>query len=286
MRAAGHTILRNITTEIPAGSHVAIVGPSGAGKSSLVGLLLGWSRAAQGEIHVDGHPIAQYLENLRRHTAWVDPAVQLWNRSFLENIRYGSPVGHADEKAASMLQVLDAADLRRVLERLPDGFETRLGEGGALVSGGEGQRVRLARALLRPGTRLAILDEPFRGLDRNQRRNLLRRVRGLWRDVTVLCITHDVSETLGFERVLVIEEGALAEDGAPAVLASNPTSRYRALLDAEFTLQQTLWSGSWSEKGSAGELSRKTWRRYRLEDAALSEPPPGSVVDPAREQPA
>jgi len=106
----------------------------------LVGLLLGWSRPAQGEVWVDGRPIGQCLESLRRHTAWVDPAVQIWNRSFLENIRYGSPLGHADEKAASMLQVLDAADLRRVLERLPEGLRAALGEGGALVSGGEGQR--------------------------------------------------------------------------------------------------------------------------------------------------
>ncbi len=271
MRAAGHTILRNITTEIPAGSHVGIVGPSGAGKSSLVGLLLGWSRPAHGEVRIDGHPIAQCLEDLRRYTAWVDPAVQLWNKSFLENVRYGSPVGYADEKAASMMQVLDAADLRRVLERLPDGFETRLGEGGALVSGGEGQRVRLARAFLRPGTRLAVLDEPFRGLDREQRRNLLRRVRALWRDVTLLCITHDVSETLGFERVLVIENGEVAEDGSPAVLASDPLSHYRALLDAEQTLYQTMWSG-------------KAWRRYRLEEATLSESRP--IQDPPTELPA
>jgi ABC-type bacteriocin/lantibiotic exporter with double-glycine peptidase domain len=262
MRAAGHTILRNITVDIAAGSHVAIVGPSGAGKSSLVGLLLGWSRPAQGEIRVDGQPVAQCLESLRRHTAWVDPAVQIWNRSFLENIRYGSPIGHADEKATSMLQVLDAADLRRVLERLPEGFESRLGEGGALVSGGEGQRVRLARAFLRPGTRLAILDEPFRGLDREQRHRLLDRVRALWRDVTLLCITHDVSETLGFERVLVIEDGTLVEDGAPAVLASDPTSRYRAMFEAELNLQESMW-------GRAG--MGKNWRRYRMDASTLTD---------------
>jgi len=243
MRAAGHTILRNITTDIPAGSHVAIVGPSGAGKSSLVGLMLGWSRPAHGEIRVDGRPVGQCLESLRRHTAWVDPAVQLWNRSFLENIRYGSPVGHADEKAASMLQVL--------------------------VSGGEGQRVRLARAFLRPGTRLAILDEPFRGLDREQRHKLLGRVRALWKDVTLLCITHDVSETLGFERVLVIEDGALLEDGAPAVLASEPGSRYRAMFEAELALQETMWSGVWSGN---------EWRRYRMDEATLTDSRTGPVT--------
>ena len=272
IRAAGHTILQDITAHIPAGAHVAIVGPSGAGKSSLAGLLLGWWRPVQGQVLVDGRPIAECLANLRRHTAWVDPAVQLWNRSFIDNIRYGSSPDPADEHSdavpsedaktvpPSMMQVLDAAELRRVLERLPDGFETRLGEGGALVSGGEGQRVRLARALLRPGTRLVILDEPFRGLDREQRRTLLHRVRTLWHGITLLCITHDVSETLDFERVLLIEDGRIAEDNAPYTLAVNPSSRYRALLDAERSLQQTIWSGG-------------IWRRLNLENGVLTESP-------------
>ena len=256
VRAAGHTILAGISLEVPAGSHVAIVGPSGAGKSSLVGLLLGWWRPASGNVLVDGEPLAGRLEDLRRATAWVDPAVHLWNRSFYENLRYGSRNGNA----RPMMQVIETAELRRVLERLPEGFETRLGEGGGLVSGGEGQRVRLGRALLRAGTRLAILDEPFRGLDREQRRELLQRVRRLWRDVTLLCITHDVSETRAFDRVLVIEGGKIVEDGHPAVLAEEPVSRYRALLDAERAVQLSGWS-------------RGAWRRLRLDNGNICSPP-------------
>ena len=91
MRAAGHTILEAIDLAIEAGTHVAIVGPSGAGKSSFVGLLLGWHRPASGRILIDGEPLdGLRLERLRRETAWVDPAVQLWNRSLLENLRYGA----------------------------------------------------------------------------------------------------------------------------------------------------------------------------------------------------
>ena len=255
VRTAGHTILENINVEFPAGSHVAIVGPSGAGKSSLVGLLLGWWRPAGGKVLVDGEPLAGRLEELRRATAWVDPAVHLWNRSFFENLRYGSTNGNS----RPMMQVIEAAELRRVLERLPEGFETHLGEGGGLVSGGEGQRVRLGRALLRAGVRLAILDEPFRGLDREQRRELLQRVRRLWRDVTLLCITHDVSETRGFDRVLVIEGGKIAEDGHPDALAEQPASRYRALLDAERAVQLGGWS-------------RGAWRRLRLDNGNISLP--------------
>jgi ATP-binding cassette subfamily B protein len=256
VRASGHTILEDISLDVPAGSHVAIVGPSGAGKSSLVGLLLGWWRPASGNVLVDGEPLAGRLEELRKATAWVDPAVQLWNRSFYENLRYGSSNGNA----RPMMQVIEAAELRRVLERLPEGFETQLGEGGGMVSGGEGQRVRLGRALLRAGTRLVILDEPFRGLDREQRRELLLRVRRVWRDVTLLCITHDVSETRAFDRVLVIEGGKIVEDGHPAALADTVASRYRALLDAERAVQLSGWS-------------RGAWRRLFLDNGNIGSAP-------------
>lgn len=254
VRVAGHTILAGVTFALEPGSHVAVVGPSGAGKSSLVGILLGWHRPATGRVLVDGAPpVGARLDRLRAETAWVDPAVQLWNRPFLDNLRYGAP----DDPSLPIGPVLEAADLRAVLERLPDGLQTRLGEGGALVSGGEGQRVRLGRALLRPGVRLVILDEPFRGLDREQRGELLVRARAWWRDATLLCVTHDVGETRAFERVLVIEGGRVVEDGVPARLAAQPGSRYRALLEAEEAVRAGLWSsGAWRRLTlAAGELS-------------------------------
>ncbi|MCJ7593903.1 MAG: ABC transporter ATP-binding protein/permease, partial [Desulfobacterales bacterium] len=198
--AAGHIILRKINLTIDSGSQVAIIGPSGAGKSSLVGLFLGWYRATSGRVLVDGKPLeGDRLHALRQQTAWVDPAVQLWNRSFLANIRYGSP----EDGFRSFSQTLDAAGLREVLEHLPDGLQTVLGEGGGLVSGGEGQRVRLGRGMLRQEARLVILDEPFRGLDRGQRHMLLLHARQWWRHATLLCVTHDVGETEGFDRVIV-----------------------------------------------------------------------------------
>ena len=92
MHAAGHTILEDVDLHIDAGSQVAIIGPSGAGKSSLVGLLLGWHRAAAGRILIDGHPLdAMRLDRLRDETAWVDPAIQLWNRPLARNLLYGRP---------------------------------------------------------------------------------------------------------------------------------------------------------------------------------------------------
>src|SRR6185436_7681131 len=99
---------------------------------------------------------------------------------------------------------------------------------------------------MRPGARLVILDEPFRGLARDQRRALLRRARALWRDATLLCITHDVSETGDFERVLVVDSGRVVEDANPTLLSQQAGSRYRGLLDAEESVRKELWAdGSW-----------------------------------------
>jgi ABC-type bacteriocin/lantibiotic exporter with double-glycine peptidase domain len=234
--AAGHQVLRDISLKLSAASHVAIVGASGAGKSSLVGLLLGWYRAASGSVFVDGVEMDDsLLDQLRPHIAWVDPAVQLWNRSLAENLQYGS--GTPIESA------IDAAELRKVIERLPNGIDTPLGEGGGLVSGGEGQRVRLGRALLRTGVRLAILDEPFRGLDFEQRHKLLARSREVWRHATLLAISHDIAEAMTFERVLVMEDGRIIEDGDPRELARNPESRFHAMLKAENAIRDEFWNG-------------------------------------------
>ncbi|MFP2913002.1 ATP-binding cassette domain-containing protein, partial [Pyxidicoccus sp. 3LFB2] len=126
--AGGHTVLEDVELSVAPGTHVAIVGPSGAGKSSLVGLLVGWQRVSAGALLVDGRPLdGVRLEQLRRETAWVDPAVQLWNRSFLDNLTYGV----ASELPPSLSPVIATSDLHSVLEHLPDGLQTALGEGGA-----------------------------------------------------------------------------------------------------------------------------------------------------------
>lgn len=252
VRSAGHLILDGIALTIAPASHVAIVGPSGAGKSTLVGLLLGWHQPSSGVVRVDGAPIEQSLHRVREQTAWVDPQVHLWNQPFIDNLYYGvagdvrTPVGPA----------LGEADLLQVLQKLPDGLQTVLGEGGSLVSGGEGQRVRLGRTFLRPRVRLAVLDEPFRGLGRDERRTLLARTRERWREATLLCVTHDIGDTLDFDRVLVVQDGCIVEDGLPVVLAGRANSLYRAMLDAERSVADGLWA-------DAG------WRRLVLRDGAI-----------------
>ena len=255
VHAGGRAILEDVSVHVAPGEHVAVVGPSGAGKTTLVGLFLGWQRPARGRLEVDGRALDHgALRALRRATAWVDPAVDLWNRSLFENLRYG-----AAPEGSEVARALADAELHAALERLPAGLATVLGEGGGLISGGEGQRVRFGRALARGGVRLALLDEPFRGLDRAARHVLLARARARWRAATLLCATHDLAETRAFDRVLVIEGGRLVEDGAPAELAARP-SRYRALLEAEARMRAHAFAGA-------------EWRRLSLADGRLREEP-------------
>ncbi|MBF0396360.1 MAG: ATP-binding cassette domain-containing protein [Desulfobacterales bacterium] len=255
VQAGGQTILKEINLKINSNEHVAIVGPSGAGKSSFVGLFLGWHRPNEGKIFIDGKRLnGSMLNKIRSQISWVDPEVQLWNKTLIENLRYGSQ----DIETSNLSQVIELADLLNMLEKFPNGLQTVLGEGGGLVSGGEGQRVRLGRAMLRDKIRLVIMDEPFRGLDRSTRRELLKKARAFWKKSTLIFISHDVSETLLFDRVLVIENGQIAEDDTPKILSEKKDSRYSMLLKADEAVRNTLWASA-------------EWRRLWLKDGKLDE---------------
>jgi len=253
--AGGHVILENLDLSIAPGEHIAVVGLSGAGKSSLASLLLGWHKPQSGTVTVDGSPLdAERLSQLRRHTAWIAPEVHLFQASLLDNLNYGN----GSDSTGRVGLAIQGTDLLSVLERLPDGLQTDLGESGSLVSGGEGQSVRIGRAMARPDVRLAILDEPARGLDREARRSLLARARRHFAKATMIFVTHDVPDTLDFQRVLVVEQGRIIEQGSPRDLYEKTDSRYRALCDQETITRQRLWEGS-------------TWRHLKMSSGVLSE---------------
>jgi ATP-binding cassette subfamily B protein len=261
VRAAGQQIIEKIDVQVDSSRHVAIVGASGAGKSTLLGTLLGWHRPSQGTLLVDGRPLDQTaLDALRLETAWVDPTVQIWNAPLLDNLSYGT------DAPEPLAPVLEAAGLIPVIARLPRGLSTPLGEGGSLLSAGEAQRVRLARAMLKRQPRLVVLDEPFMGLERGRRRQLLTEMRQRWASSTLLYVTHEVSEARAFDRVLVLDRGRIVEDGDPRVLAQMPSSRYRRLLQAQDAAHARFGAGT-------------EWQRVRLEDGRLVRDSGGATVE-------
>jgi ATP-binding cassette subfamily B protein len=158
----------------------------------------------------------------------------------LANLAYGD-----DQRLEEALpQALRSADLLQVLEQLPQGLQSNLGEGGSRLSGGQGQRVRLGRAWLRQRPRLVLLDEPFRGLTRERRRELARRARHHWQAATLLFVSHDVEDTAELDHVLVIDNGRLVERGDPRVLLRDPRSRYAGLTRAARALRGELWQSA------------------------------------------
>ena len=180
-----------------AGEHVAIVGASGAGKSSLVGLLLGWHRPAAGSVRVDGAPLdVAALEALRQRTVWVDPSVYLWNRPLAHNLAFGLP---AAPDHHTLAQALAEAELDDVVQRLPRGAgHAARARRGRWCRAGRGSASASGAACCARAPALVVLDEPFRGLAREQRGELLARARRRWAGATLLCVTHDIHETEQF----------------------------------------------------------------------------------------
>lgn len=245
LSVAGNVILRDINFCISPGEHIAIVGESGAGKSSLLGLLLGQFQHYDGDIKADQQTLNSY--SLYPDIVWIDPGMQLWNRSIAANLEYGQQ----QEKHNHHLD-----ELQDLIKQLPDGIRTVIGEGGCALSGGEGQRLRISRGLGQSIPRLVLLDEPCRGLDRDTRHVLLRKLRQTWPEATLLCITHDISEAKLFPRVMVMHDGTIVEDTDPNELSEN--SMFDNLFQQEQRSYQLLTQNS-------------EWRYWHLENSHLIE---------------
>ena len=198
-----------------------MVGASGAGKSTLLNVLLGWHRPTRGEILLDG--VAVEAAALRRHVTWIDPEVRLWDASLADNLRYGLA------ESTDLREVLSVTGLNQLSARLGD---RPLGEGGRLLSSGEAQLVRIGRALLRRDARIVLLDEAFRGLDTDEAGRLSSVMRDWWPAATILMVSHHVTDALTCDRVIVMADGQIAEDGDPVRLLTDPQSTFAGMVRA------------------------------------------------------
>ena len=207
-------ILHGLSFEVPAGGHVAIVGPSGAGKSTIGRLLFRFYDPWAGRVLIDGQDIKEVTqESLRRHIGIVPQDSVLFNETIGYNIAYGRDDATPDDVVAA---ARDAAILP-FIERLPRGFDTEVGERGLKLSGGEKQRVAIARTLLK-NPPILLLDEATSALDTRTEQDILRTLKRVSEHRTSLSIAHRLSTIADSDLIYVMHEGRLAEQGTHAQL--------------------------------------------------------------------
>jgi subfamily B ATP-binding cassette protein MsbA len=206
---AGVPVLRDVTLDAPAGSTTAIVGPSGAGKSTMLGLLAAFHRPTGGRILVDGVDIATL--NLRRYREQLGLVLQdtiLFDGTILENIRFSRPDASLDE----VVRVAEVAHCDEFIERMPERYDTIVGERGVKLSGGQKQRVAIARALLADPS-ILLLDEATSSLDSESEAHIQAGLEALRQGRTTFVIAHRLSTILGADQIVVLDAGEVVERG-------------------------------------------------------------------------
>ncbi|MEC1523345.1 ABC transporter ATP-binding protein [Neobacillus niacini] len=203
------TILQDINIEVKQGETIAFVGESGSGKSTILNLLIGFIQPTEGKILLDGHDMSSIdLRSYRHHLAVVPQSTILFSGTILQNITYGMP-SVTDEE---LKRVLVAANLWDVIQKLPDGLDTRIGEHGDKLSGGQRQRVSIARALIR-NPKVIILDEATSALDSHSEKKIQEALNTLCHGRTTFIVAHRLSTIRNADKIAVIENGRCVEFG-------------------------------------------------------------------------
>ncbi|WP_206666405.1 ABC transporter ATP-binding protein [Pseudodesulfovibrio senegalensis] len=221
-------VLKNVSFTLPEHSLSALVGPSGSGKTTITRLLMRHADPQQGTVRIGGADVRTMDQlELMRHVSVVFQDVYLFDDTILANIRMGRP----DADDAAVEAAARAAHCHEFITRLPDGYQTRVGDIGGCLSGGERQRISIARAILKDAP-IVILDEPTAALDTESEVAVQKAIDTLVGNRTVIVIAHRLSTIVGADAILVIEDGEVAQKGTHAELLEQP-GRYRAMWQAQ-----------------------------------------------------
>lgn len=205
-----NNILNGLDLHVKAGETIALVGESGAGKTTILNLVIGFIKASEGKVLLDGNDMSQInLQSYRRHIAVVPQTSILFSGSIRDNITYGMPSVSEEE----LDKVVKAANLKSFIDSLPDGLDTMVGEHGGMLSGGQRQRISIARALIRD-PRVIILDEATSALDSISEREIQEALNNLTEGRTTIIVAHRLSTIRKADRIAVIAEGKCAEIGS------------------------------------------------------------------------
>jgi ATP-binding cassette subfamily B protein len=259
-------ILKGISFEVPAGKTVAVVGPSGAGKSTISRLLYRFYDLMDGRILIDGQDIAKVAQgSLRRAIGMVPQDTVLFNDTIRYNIRYG-------RWEASDAEVEEAARLAQIdgfIRMAPKGYETEVGERGLKLSGGEKQRVAIARTILKSPP-ILVLDEATSALDSHTEKEIQDALERVSRGRTTLVIAHRLSTIVGADEIIVLDKGEIVERGSHGVLLA----------------KDGLYASMWNRQREAEEARERLARAADDENAPNRNPPPVSDAISAAPAPA
>ena len=211
---AGESVFDDLTLHVAAGQRVGLVGKSGSGKTTLTKLLLRLDDVQGGRVLVDGQDVSRCTQqSLRRQVAYVPQEALLFHRSIRENIAYGRP-NATDEQIREAARLANATEF---IDRLPRGFDTMVGERGVKLSGGQRQRVAIARAILTDAP-ILVLDEATSALDSESEALVQEALENLMRGRTSIVVAHRLSTVAALDRIVVLADGEIVEDGTHAQL--------------------------------------------------------------------